>query len=249
LAIVPEVAFPPRDTPQIVAALKAISGDDMVTVDRKYIKNIPVRLRMKIMLITNAFIALPDNSKALPSRIIPLRFTKSFLGREDTKLGKKLLAEQPAILNWSMDGLRTLVDQEGRFTLPESSLELMEQLQAESAPLQAFLQDSCILDPRKGVYKQSLYERYKVWAKANNPDRPFLEKGDFNRELMTAAPQLSTKRASNKERQQSTYTVVPTEFDARIEGPRPEVWVGLYCRPLDELAIADGSGSFADRAA
>jgi len=230
LAIVPEVAFPPRDTQQIVAALKAISGGDLVTVDRKHIKNIPVRLRIKIMLVTNNFIALPDNSKALPSRVIPLRFTRSFLGKEDTELGRRLLAEQPAILNWSLEGFRTLVEQNGQFTLPESSLELMDQLQIESAPLQAFIREACVLDPRKGVYKQSLYESYKAWMKANDPERPPLEKGDFNRELMTAVSHVTAKRPKNRECHQSTYTVVPTAHDLRIESDRPEVWVGICCR-------------------
>lgn len=80
----------------------------MITIDRKHIKNIPVRLQMKILLATNNFVALPDNSKALPSRIVPLRFTRSFLGREDLSLGRKLEGELPAILNWSLKGFRRL---------------------------------------------------------------------------------------------------------------------------------------------
>jgi len=230
LAIVPEVAFPPKDTPQIVAVLKAISGGDMVTIDRKHIKNITVRLRMKILLVTNNFVALPDNSKALPSRIIPIRFTKSFLGKEDLALGKRLLTEQSAILNWAMDGFRQLVTQGGQFTLPDSSLELMEQLQAESAPLQSFIQEACALDPRKGVYKLSMYERYKTWKKDHDSESPLLSTGDFNRELQTAASQLTSKRASNREYEQGGYSIVPTPFDGKIEAKRPEAWVGIYCR-------------------
>lgn len=232
LAIVPEVAFPPRNTPQIVATLKAISGGDLVTVDRKFIKNVPVRLPMKIMLVTNNFIALPDNSKALPSRVIPLRFTKSFLGMEDITLSNRLLDERSAILNWSLEGFRRLVAGGGQFTLPTSSREMMEQLHIESAPLQSFIEDQCVLDPRKATYKQSLFERYKSWTKANDPDRPLLTKGDFNRELMTAASQVSSKRPSNRDLNQSTYVVVPTEWDAKIEDKRPEVWIGIYVKPV-----------------
>lgn len=230
LAIVPEVAFPPRETTQIVGTLKAISGGDVITIDRKHIKNIPVRLKMKILLVTNNFVALPDNSKALPSRIVPLRFTNSFLGKEDLELGWKLGGELPAIVNWSLDGFRRLIENKGIFTLPDSSRELMEQLLTESAPLQSFLQDACGFDPRKGVYKQSLYEKYKSWSKDHDSDRGLLSVVDFARELQAAASHISLKRASSREAQQGTFMVIPTPFDGKVTVKRPETWVGIYCR-------------------
>ncbi len=230
LAVVPEVAFPSKDAQQIVAALKAISGGDLVTVDRKFIKNIPVRLNMKIMLVTNNFVALPDNSKALPSRLIPLRFTKSFLNNEDTNLGNKLRSELPAILNWSLDGYRSLHAADGQFTLPASSRELMDQLMFSSAPLQAFIEEACILDLRKAVYKTSLYDRYKAWTKANDLEHKGLSKADFNTELMNTVPHLIERRPKSRDLSQTDYTVIATQFDDDIRGERPEVWVGLYCR-------------------
>lgn len=230
LAIVPEVAFPSRETTQIVGTMKAISGGDIITIDRKHIKNIPVRLKMKILLVTNNFIALPDNSKALPSRIVPLRFTNSFLGKEDLDLSRKLSGELPAILNWSLDGFRRLYIKNGLFTLPDSSRELMEQLVTESAPLQSFLQDVCGFDPRKGVYKQSLFETYKTWAKDHDSDRAVLSVADFARELQAAASQISLKRPTNRDADQGAYKVIATPFDGKITANRPEAWVGIYCR-------------------
>lgn len=230
LAIVPEAKFPTRDVPQIVGSLKAITGGDLVTVNRKHLKNIPVCLKTKLLLVSNNFIALPDNSKALPVRIVPLRFDASFVGKEDITLDVKLAGELPAILNWSLAGFRRLYHNGGKFTLPESSVEVMEQLLMESAPLQSYLQDACIFDPTKGVYKQSLYENYKKWSKGQDSDRPLLSVADFTRELMTAASQISLKRASNLDADQGTYKVISTPFDGKIAVKRPEVWVGIYCR-------------------
>ena len=235
LAVVPEVAFPPRETTQVVATLKAISGGDLVTVDRKHIKNIPVRLRMKIMLVTNNFVALPDNSKALPSRLIPLRSTESYFNREDLHLGAKLAAERPAVLNGAMEGLRSLYQGGGQYTLPESSRDVMELLQFESAPLQSFVEEVCILDPRRAVYKQSLYELYKAWSKANDLEHKLLSSADFNGQLMAAVPQIVGKRASSRDYQQSCYKIEPTDFDGRFGGARPEVWLGVYCRQASSL--------------
>lgn len=200
LAIVPEAKFPTKDVPQIVGSLKAISGGDMVTVNRKHLKNIPVCLKTKLLLVSNDFVAMPDNSKALPVRIVPLRFRESFAGKEDIGLDDKLSGELPGILNWCLVGFRRLYHNGGKFTMPESSIEVMEQLTMESAPLQTYLHDACIFDPRKGVYKQSLYESYKKWSKGHDSDRPLLSVADFGRELMTASPHITAKRASNRNR-------------------------------------------------
>lgn len=230
LAIVPEAQLPARDVPQIVAALKAISGGDMVTVNRKHLKNIPVCLTAKILLVSNNFLVLPDNSKALSVRLVPLRFREEFFGREDIKLGDKLTEELPAIFNWSLAGFSRLYANEGRFTLPESSIEVMEQLTMESAPLQAYLHDACIFDGRKATYKPSLYEHHKAWSKVQDSERPLLSVADFGRELMTAAPTITAKRASNRNLNQGTYQIVPVCGDHKVTADRPEVWVGIYCR-------------------
>lgn len=230
LAIVPEAKFPTKDVPQIVGSLKAISGGDMVTVNRKNLKNIPVCLKTKLLLVSNNFIAMPDNSKALPVRMVPLRFHASFAGKEDITLDDKLSAELAPIANWCLAGFRRLYHNGGKFTLPESSIEVMEQLTLESAPLQSYLHDACVFDPRHGVYKLSLYEHYKAWSKEHDPDRPLLSVADFTREMMTAASHISIKRASNLDSDQGAYKVIATPFDERITVKRPEVWVGVYCR-------------------
>ncbi|MHC4403276.1 MAG: DUF5906 domain-containing protein [Planctomycetota bacterium] len=93
LAIVPEIRLPDKHQTQIVARLKAITGGDLVTVNRKHIRALPLRLKMKIVMATNNFVALPDNSGALQSRMLPLKLTKSFFGKEDLKLAEKLRAE------------------------------------------------------------------------------------------------------------------------------------------------------------
>jgi putative DNA primase/helicase len=230
LAIVPEAQLPPRDVPQIVASVKAISGGDMVTVNRKHLKNIPVTLTTKIMMVSNNMLVLPDNSKALSVRIVPLRFREEFVGREDIKLASKLTQELPGIFNWALPGLRRLYINDGKFTLPASSIEIMEQLTMESAPLQSFLHDLCTFDVRKAIYKPSLYEHYKTWSKVQDSERAILSVADFGRELMTAAPQVSAKRTSNRDLHQGSYQVMPSPYDYKATADRPEVWVGVYCR-------------------
>ena len=50
VAIVPEVRMPDKSVHKVVNRLKAITGGGAVTVGRKHIKNISMRLRMKIII-------------------------------------------------------------------------------------------------------------------------------------------------------------------------------------------------------
>lgn len=207
--------MPDKGVHNIVSRLKSITGGDSVTVGRKHIKNIPMRLRMKIIMLSNLFVPLPDNSGALNARLIPLKLTKSFVNKEDTKLAAKLKAEYPAILLWALEGLRRLWQADGRFTLAQSTRDMQEQLLAASAPLQRFLEDCCELDSRKGVQTVALYDIYKIWFKESHPDQDPLSDGDFRDELRAAAPTIDKKRAKKPgERQRDGCAIVETDFDA-----------------------------------
>lgn len=163
LIIVPEVTLPTEDVRNIVARIKAITGGDAVSVNRKNKKQITVRLPVKMLMLTNEFLVLPDNSGAVHGRTIPLKFTKSFAGNEDRTLDETLKGEYAGILNWALDGVRSLLAAGGRFTLPESSLNELDQLIMESAPLRDFVDECCELDSRQACQCQSLYQIYLAW--------------------------------------------------------------------------------------
>ena len=219
LALIPEAAMPTKKVAHIVSRLKAITGGDMVTVCRKHKPNIPMRLRMKIWMVTNNFLALPDNSGALHARLIPIKLKKSFFGNEDFELGVKLTEEYPGILNWSLEGLRSLYDAKGRFTIPESTQQDLDQLFAESAPLQSFVDECCVVDMSKGVHAVALYEVYKKWG----GDLTELE---FASELRTTVPTVQKDRASTEnQRERKRCQIIQTPFDD--DKKRPQLWLGI----------------------
>ena len=227
LAIVPEMGMPDRGVHSVVSRLKAITGGDTVTVNRKNITNIPIRLRMKIVALSNLFVPLPDNSGALHSRLVPLKLTKSFVGKEDTKLAEKLQPEYPAILLWALEGLRRLWQADGRFTLPMSTRAMQEQLLAASAPLQLFLEECCDLDSRKGVQTVALHRVYEAWLKETRPDEAPLTEKDFADELRAAAPTINKQRAKRaNERERNGCVIVETDFDVESH-IRAYLWFGI----------------------
>ena len=91
MAIFPDARLSSRpDNAAIVECLLSISGEDDQTIDRKHLPAWTGRLPTRFVLISNELPRLRDASGALASRLILLRFTRSFYDREDTGLFDRL---------------------------------------------------------------------------------------------------------------------------------------------------------------
>src|SRR5690606_25149155 len=98
-----------------------ISGEDPQDIHRKNLPTITgVRLPVRFVVLTNELPSMRDASGAFLSRVVMIRMTESFYGREDKRLTQKLLQELPGILNWSIIGWQQL-QEAGAFTQPESA--------------------------------------------------------------------------------------------------------------------------------
>ena len=96
------------DSQVVVERLLSISGEDAITVDRKFQEPVTAKLSTRLMIFSNELPRLGDSSGALAGRMIVLRLTESFYGREDHDLGAKLQAELPGILLWAVVGWQRL---------------------------------------------------------------------------------------------------------------------------------------------
>ncbi|MCA7024388.1 MULTISPECIES: phage/plasmid primase, P4 family [Stenotrophomonas] len=150
----------------IAESLLRISGEDTVTVKRKHRTAWDGRLAVRFLLLSNLMPRFSDASPALANRFVPLLMDQSFLGKEDPDLTGKLLAELPGILNWAVEGWRRLHER-GRFALPPSSRDAIQQLIELAAPVATFLREECELDIDAEVPKTELFERWKDWCIRN----------------------------------------------------------------------------------
>ncbi len=228
LCFVPECFIPQKKVYAVVANIKAITGSDLVQVKRKGIRNLSVRLLLKLFLSTNEFLPLPDNSGALEARTIPIRLNKSFFGREDQGLSAKLAAESPGILLWALEGLRTLYGNDGRFDLPESTLEEMRQLADEVAPLRPFIEDACTVDHGVACHSSALYATYLTWATTQGQGE-LLSETRFASAIRATVPGISKDRAPNPNAENiKGRKIVPNSSNAKHG--RPPVWLGIAPR-------------------
>jgi P4 family phage/plasmid primase-like protien len=184
LAIVADMRLGKRSDPATIAEnLLRISGEDLVTADRKNKTAWTGTLAVRFVIMTNELPRFSDASGALANRFVPLVMTETFLGREDHGLTARLLGELPGILNWAVDGWRRLRGR-GHFVLPGSSRDAVQDLLDMASPVSAFVRDVCVLDPEARAEKGQLYAAWREWCLARG--EPIAEEAVFSRDLYAA---------------------------------------------------------------
>jgi putative DNA primase/helicase len=193
LAIISDARLSNRsDTAVVVERLLSISGEDAVSVDRKYLNPITTKLPTRFAILTNELPRLNDASGALAGRVIILQLKNSWYGREDVKLSERLYEEVPGILLWALEGLRRLRER-GHFVQPESSRLALQDLEDLSSPVGAFLRECCEVGPGYTVLVRDLFAAWQTWCNEKGRKEPGTEQG-FGRDLRAATPSLEVRQ-------------------------------------------------------
>jgi putative DNA primase/helicase len=188
LAVISDARLSGRtDIAIVTERLLSINGEDAQTIDRKNLPPITCLLPVRFMILTNELPRLHDVSGSLVGRMIVLRQTESFYGREDTQLTARLLTELPGILGWAIQGYERLREQ-GHLHQPASGKKLVAHLEDLTSPITAFLCECCKVERNGEIFCRHLYERWKSWAEAKG----IRDAGEsvFGRDLRAALPTL-----------------------------------------------------------
>lgn len=191
------------DLPQITERLLSISGEDAQTIDRKGIEAVTCTLPTRFVLLSNELPRLNDSSGALASRIILLRLTESFLGREDKGLTDRLLAELPGILLWSIIGWDRL-RRRGYFEEPATAEDMRREFADLTSPIGAFVRECCLIGPEYETSRDDLYATYQEWCKRSGKQHVD-DKAGFGRALHAAIPQLKSAFRGSREAKERFY--------------------------------------------
>lgn len=216
LALISDARLSNRsDSMVAVERLLSVSGEDSLTIDRKYREPWTGRLGTRFLILTNELPRFTDSSGALASRFVLLTLTRSFYDREDPTLTDALLAEAPGIFNWALQGLDRLVAR-GHFDLPTSAKEALRQLEDLSSPVGAFVRDRCEVGPTHEVGKDALYEDWKEWCEREGKARAG-SKAVFVRDLRAAVPGIQVSRPREGEDRQ--HVLRGLQLRPQLTGP------------------------------
>lgn len=192
-----------------VERLLSISGEDLLTVNRKHQTQVSVQLPAKIMMMSNELPELRDSSGALANRYLILNLKTSWLGCEDVGLFEKFTAELPGILIWALEGLKTL-QKKGYFIQPKSSLQVVEELRELTSPIIAFVDEMCEFDPKAQIFIKDLFKRWTEWCASNR--YPIGNIQSFGKSFKAAFPQIEIKKTTRGKPREWFYTGITLNF-------------------------------------
>lgn len=193
LAIISDARLGGRtDAQVIVERLLAITGEDSLSIDRKFLPAWNGQLPTRFLMLSNELPKLSDASGAIASRFIVLRSSKSFFGKEDLALTATLLTELPPILGWAIDGRERLA-RRGYFLQPTSAKEALQEMADLASPIGAFLRERCKVGAAYSVECDRLYSAWSAWCEQQHRDHPGT-KQTFGRDLRSVVPALEVKQ-------------------------------------------------------
>jgi putative DNA primase/helicase len=213
LGVVSDARLNGRGAQIVVERLLSISGEDTMTVNRKYRDQWTGKLPARLMLCSNELPMLGDASMAVAGRFVPLLLTETFYGREDLELETRLGRELTGILAWALDGL-TRLNTNGRFTRPPNVEDTLRMLQDLASPTGAFVRDCCEQGADKSVLIDDLYRVYRWWADIGGHSKS--SKTVFGRDLRAAlGGRLKVTQPGSGDNRRRVYEGIDLTADAR----------------------------------
>ena len=202
IGVVPDARLDARGTATVVERLLSISGEDILSVDRKYLSHWTGKLPTRLTILTNELPAIADPSGALAGRFLTLQMENSFYGQEDPNLSETLLRELPGILSWALEGLDRLRER-GHFIQPQSAQDVIQQLEDLGSPIRAFIRQWCEVGPGYSITPDKVFKAWKKWC-VSNDQRPG-NKQSFGRDLKAAVLGLKLTQPRVDGKQIRTY--------------------------------------------
>lgn len=191
------------DAVAVTEQLLCISGEDPRTINRKFLHPAVAKLNTRFVFFSNELPRFGDSSAAIVSRLVILRLTETFVGREDTGLYDRLLPELPGILLWAIEGWERLRTTR-RFTAPASAAELIEDAENLASPVKLWVSEDCALEPGAATATHELFRSWLEWCKRHGRDKPGSQEL-LIRDLRAAFPNLRKARRSEGGARYYTY--------------------------------------------
>ena len=177
---------------------KRITGEDKITVDVKNKTPFTVKLDIKLVILSNVVPFLGDDAtnSSLMRRFLPVAFNVK-PAEPDPALEARLTHpdELAGVLNWMLDGLRSLQANNMRFPAGNFG-RLGQEIVEESNKVIEFLRERTA--PGGEVKSADLYRAYSAWCAETN--HRTVSSTRFPKDLIAAAAHFGQKVSKDKNR-------------------------------------------------
>lgn len=156
--------------------LKQIISGDTISGSYKYRDEVEFKPYCTCIFATNSLQEAEDTSYGFQRKICFVKFPVQFVKhpspskpqqrQRDNRIRDQLLPELPGIVNWALEGLKTL-EAAGDFVETEDHRSAMKDFMLLSNPLVAFLEDEYFAPGERHARKE-VYSRYKTWCREGN---------------------------------------------------------------------------------
>lgn len=153
---------------RVLDILKGVSGEDEMSINRKYKDAVDVRLQCRIVIVTNHAHEFHDPSGAMARRMVTVYFGRSFVGQEDHTLEEKLMNELPGIAIWALEGLKTLNGNGGAFDISEAGKDFQSDMEELSAPVKTFASQMLTFGTEETIEYDMAFETFGKWSHEEN---------------------------------------------------------------------------------
>ena len=163
--------------------LKSITSGDQITCDRKYLSAVTFLPTAKHVFSTNNIPRFSDKSEGLWRRMIIIPFDEILDDNEiDVSITEKLKKEIDQIFLFALEGLKRIIKNGWRFTIPENIKNTLNEERDNASTLRQFVNSQCTLAPDESIETQKYYHEYCLWTRANGQSPS--SKNSIGRELV-----------------------------------------------------------------
>ncbi|QKY78646.1 DNA primase/helicase [Streptomyces phage Dryad] len=171
-------ALKAEDQQAAIERLLSLSANDKLVINRKNQRPLSMRLGVRPVIMSNELPSFMDSSNAINQRMVMLKMRKSYVGREDITLKKRVLSEVQGVFNWALGGLDDL-NETGKLLQPASAQNYIDTLDEGASPHEQFLSLYCEIgqvgtDDDFWCYHPELVQLWKSYCEQNNmnPSNP-----------------------------------------------------------------------------
>lgn len=150
--------------------VKSAVGQTTMQVNAKGVSMIQEVLRCGLILVGNDPVVLPNGQRGVTSKMLPVKYGESFLGREDWELDERLWEEREGVARKWVEAavrLEAEVRSDRKFVVGSEGTELREMFEGAANVWDKFLGTYFVEDPKWAVPYGMVRELARMWQMEN----------------------------------------------------------------------------------